>query len=45
MKTKENVEDDERLTEELQKYPCLYEKGNKRYKKRDREKNTWRTVE
>ena len=38
MKTKENggkhIEDAERLAEELQKYPCLYEKGNKGYKER-----------
>ena len=48
MKTKENVEnrqDAERLAEELQKYPCLYEKGNKGYKERVREENAWRTVE
>ena len=39
MKTKENggehKEDAERLAEELQKYPCLYEKGKKRIQ-RDR---------
>ena len=39
MKTKENGEntqDAERLAGELQKYRCLYEKGNKGYKERDR---------
>ena len=38
MKTKENggkqTEDAERLAEELQKYPCLYEKGKKKDTKR-----------
>ena len=34
-----------RLAEKLQKYPCLYEKRNKGYKERDREKNIWRIVE
>ena len=31
MKTKEDVE---RWAEELHKYPCLYEKGNKGYKEK-----------
>ena len=49
MKTKENggkhVQDAECLFEEFQKYPCLYEKGNKGYKDRDRKENAWRAVE
>ena len=48
MKTKENekhVQDAECLAEELQKYPCLYEKGNNRCKERDRKENAWRVVE
>ena len=49
MKTKENggkhTEDAERLAEELQKYPCLYEKGKKGYKEIDRKRNAWRVVE
>ena len=24
-----NIQDDNRLAEEVQKYPCLYDKGNK----------------
>ena len=40
-----HMQDAERLAEELQKYPCLYEKGNKRYKERDRKENDWRAVE
>ena len=38
MKTKENgenIQDAERLAEKLQKYTCLYEKGNKGYKDRE----------
>ena len=34
-----------RLVEEFQKYPCLYEKGNKGYKERGQKENTRRTVE
>ena len=48
MKTKEtgeNIQDAERLAEKLQKYLCLYEKGNKGYKERDRKGNAWRAVE
>ena len=36
-----HMQDAERLAEELQKYPCLYEKGNKRYNERERKKNSW----
>ena len=42
MKAKENEEnipDAECLAEELQKYPSLYEKGNKGYKERDQKEN------
>ena len=49
MKTKENgentMQDTRRLAEALQKYPCLYEKGNKGYKEIDRKENGWRAVE
>ena len=41
----EHIQVAERLTEELQKYPCLYEKGNRGYKNRDRKENAWRVVE
>ena len=40
-----HIQDADRLAEELQKYPCLYEKGNNRYKETDRKKNAWRAVE
>ena len=40
-----HVQDDERLADELQRCPCLFEKVTKGYKERDLEENTWRTVE
>ena len=40
-----HIQDAEHLAEELQKYPCLYEKRNKGYKERDRKENAWRAVE
>ena len=39
------IRDDERLAEELQRYPCLYGKGNKGYKERDQEENACRKAE
>ena len=48
MKTKENeenIQDAEHLAEELQKYPCLYEKENKGCKERDQKENAWRAIE
>ena len=40
-----NIQDAERLAEELQKYPYFYEKGSKGYKERDGKENAWRAVE
>ena len=34
---KTHIQDPERMAHELQKYPCLYEKGNKGYKERETE--------
>ena len=49
MKTKDNGENIykmlKQLAEELQKYPCLYELGNKGYKERDQKESAWRAVE
>ena len=39
-----NIKDDERLAEEVQKYPCLNGKDNKGYKERDQKGNAWRAV-
>ena len=44
-KWRKNIQDDESLAEELQKYPCLYEKENKGYKARERKENARRVVE
>ena len=45
MKTKENGENIYKMMNELQKYPYLYEKGDKGYKEKDWEKNAQSTVE
>ena len=42
---KSNLKEEERLTEEIRKFPCLYDKSNEGYKEKDREKNAWREVE
>ena len=42
---KSDLFEDESLSNEVQKYPCLYDKGNKGYKERDRRSNAWRRVE
>ena len=39
------MQDNERLAEELETYPCLYEKRNTGCKEKDREENAWKTVE
>ena len=39
------MQDGEHLAEELQKYSCLYEKGNKGYIERDQKENALRAVE
>ena len=39
-----HIQDAEHLDEELQKYPCLCEKGNKGYEERYQKENTWRVV-
>ena len=35
---KSNLKEEERLAEEIRKFPCLYDKGNEGYKGKDREK-------
>ena len=39
---KSNLKEEERLAEEIRKFPCLYDKSNEGYKEKDREKNAWR---
>ena len=38
------IKDADHLAEELQKYACLCEKGNKGYKQRDQKENAWKAV-
>ena len=33
-KSKCNIQDDKRLAEEVQEYPCLYDKGHKGYEEK-----------
>ena len=40
-----NLQEDELLTEEVRKYPCLYDKSDKGCKERDRTSNAWRAVD
>ena len=40
-----NIQEDEILANEVQKYPCLYNKADKGYMERDRKANAWRKVD
>ena len=40
-----NLQGDERLSIEVEKYPCLYNKSEKGYKEKDRKKNAWKKIE
>jgi len=42
---KRKIKEDEDLSEEVRKYPCLYDKSDSGYKERDRVRNAWRAVE
>ena len=44
-RTSRTIEEDESLSEEVQKYACLYDKSDKGYKERDRVRNAWKAVE
>ena len=35
---KSNLKEEERLAEEIRKFPCLHDKSNEGYKEKDREK-------
>ena len=37
---KSYLKKEERIAEKIRKFPCLYDKGNERYKEKDG-KNTW----
>ena len=40
-----NIQDYEHLTEEVQKHPCLYDKVNKVYKEREKERPEGKCLE
>ena len=42
---KSNIVEEESLSVEVQKYPCLFDKSSKGYKERDRKLNAWTKVE
>ena len=42
---KSDLREDEKLAIEVEKYPCLYNKGCKEYKERYRRKNAWVEIE
>ena len=42
---KSNIQEFEILSEEVQKYPCLYDKADMGYKEKDRRANAWRAVD
>ena len=42
---KSNIQESEILSEEVQKYQCLYDKADMGYKEKDRRANAWRTVD
>ena len=44
-KWRKHIQDVKCMAEELQKYPCLNQRGNKGYKEIDRKENAWRAVE
>ena len=40
-----NLQEEEKLCVEVEKYPCLYDKQNKGYKDKERKKNAWRKID
>ncbi len=40
-----NISADQILSDEVRKYPCLYDKCDRDYKVRDRVNKSWRAVE
>ena len=36
------MQEEEKIAEKIQQFPCLYDKSNEGYKEKDREKNAWR---
>ena len=44
-RSKLNLQEEEALSTEVQRFPCLYEKSNAGYKEKDRKQNAWKKVE
>ena len=40
-----NIRDDENLANEVQKYPCIYDKADPGHKEKDRVLNAWKEVD
>ena len=40
-----NLNQDELLSTEIQKFPCLYDKSDKGFKEKDRVANAWMEIE
>ena len=40
-----NLFEEEELSEEVRKYPCLYDKANKAYKDKRAKKNAWSKID
>lgn len=40
-----NIRDDENLANEVQKYPCIYDKTDQGHKEKDRVENAWKEVD
>ena len=45
MKTFYNLQEEKQLANEVQKYPCLYDKSNPGHHEKDRVINAWRAVD
>ena len=44
-KASQSIEEDQRLSEEVRRHTCLYDRSDKDYKVKDRVENAWRAVE
>ena len=40
-----DIREDEQLSIEIRKYPCLFDKSNAECKGKDRVKNTWKEID
>lgn len=40
-----DIREDEQLSIEIRRYPCLYDKSNAGYKEKDRAENAWKEID